>query len=71
MLTITISFYTSLKEDSNGMFKAMWANIVMSDFTTKLYVDMIKKKNNIGVSEKLKYRKILSYLFSTTQIEIR
>lgn len=44
MLTITISFYTSLKEDSNGMFKAMWANIVMSDFTTKLYVDMIKKK---------------------------
>lgn len=49
MLTITISFYTSLKEDSNGVFKAMWENIVMSDFTTTIIHRHHKKEEQYWI----------------------
>lgn len=32
IITMTISFYTPLKGDSNGRFGAMWAKIVRLDF---------------------------------------
>ena len=33
---MTISFYTPSKGDSNGLFVAMWARIVRSDFFSNL-----------------------------------
>lgn len=64
---MTISFYTSLKEDSNGRFWAIWAKSVRSDFFQILNIYRFhSKEQNIIFSEKLNYRKKLAYLFCTT-----